>query len=265
MAVQNRVLGRGKLYFAPFLTGTYTPGGSRYIGNTPEVSLNVSSETLDHFSSDGGIREIDDSVTVQTDRKLTFTTDDVSGDNLALFFFGSTSLQTTIAGTVTDEIVLGVVKDAYLQLGISVTNPSGVRGLVAHTSPTIQVIVKDGATNLITYVDGTDYTVDLAMGRLYITAASTIAAGSSIKVTYKTGSVTRERILSGNASIEGALQYIADNPKGTNRDLYIPRVRISPNGDFALKAEKDWQGLPFNGAILKLADREAIYIDGRAY
>lgn len=59
-ATPNYTLGRGKVYFARFTSGQ-VPGPFRYIGNTPEFNLTIELETLDHFSSDEGIREKDDS------------------------------------------------------------------------------------------------------------------------------------------------------------------------------------------------------------
>jgi hypothetical protein len=47
-------------------------------------------------------------------------------------------------------------------------------------------------------------------------------------------------------------------------DYLMPYVRLSPNGDFALKSD-EWQQLSLNVEILKLADYERIYVDGRPY
>ena len=44
----------------------------------------------------------------------------------------------------------------------------------------------------------------------------------------------------------------------------MPYVKISPNGDYALKGD-EWQQIPFNIEILKKTGFEALYSDGRAY
>jgi len=94
---QNYTLGRGKVYFGRFPTGTTEPDVFRYIGNTPELSLTIENEVLDHFSSDEGIREKDDSVPLEVNRTGSMTCDNIEADNVALFFFGEKSTITTSA------------------------------------------------------------------------------------------------------------------------------------------------------------------------
>ena len=50
MPTPNYTLGRGKVYFARFTAGQ-TPGPFRYVGNSPEFSLAVETEMLDHFNA----------------------------------------------------------------------------------------------------------------------------------------------------------------------------------------------------------------------
>src|SRR5688572_23401320 len=114
---QNYTLGRGKLYFSRFVTGTQSPEGFEYIGNTPELSFTIESENLDHFSSDAGIREKDASVPLEVSRSGSFTTDAVNPENIAYFFFGSRSVVTIVGGAVTDEAHSNVTLGRYYQLG----------------------------------------------------------------------------------------------------------------------------------------------------
>jgi hypothetical protein len=60
MAGNNYVIGRGKLYWDQFLTGTQTPTGQRYLGNTPALSMTSAYQNLDHYSSDFGLRVKDE-------------------------------------------------------------------------------------------------------------------------------------------------------------------------------------------------------------
>lgn len=254
----NYVLGRGRLYFAPFQTGTQTPSHMRYIGNTSEINISISSDILAHYSSESGVREKNDSVTVQTDRTGSFVTDNVDADNLALFFFGSVGSVTQSAGSVSNEVVgpaAGVIKGGFYQLGYSATNQTGVRNISAVT------ITGNGGTPV--YVNNTDYVIDLATGMLEIPPTSAIPNNTPLRANYTRSVGTREQVLSGNVSIEGALKFVADNPKGTNRDMYIPWSRITANGDFAIKAESDWQNLPFNIDIMTPTGLASLYIDGR--
>ncbi|QHJ72774.1 structural protein [Proteus phage P16-2532] len=55
---QNYVVGRGRLFFDKFVDGcNNSEHGEMYFGNTPELSLSSDTETLDHYSSDYGMRE----------------------------------------------------------------------------------------------------------------------------------------------------------------------------------------------------------------
>ena len=100
----NLTLGRGELWFAPYLTGTTTPDGERYIGNSPEFSLTIENENLDHFNSDHGVNEKDDSIVLSTNRTGAFTSDNIGMENLALFFLGEAKTITTAAATVAPAV-----------------------------------------------------------------------------------------------------------------------------------------------------------------
>jgi hypothetical protein len=253
----NYTLGRGKLFFARFATGTRTPLGERYIGNTPEFSLTIENEELEHFSSDAGINEKDDSIALSVTRSGSLTTDNIVPDNVALFFFGEAGRVVEAGGVITNESHPEVQQGLYYQLGMSDARPSGARGIL---NTGITVVSDDSAGTVFTAVD--DYTIDLVTGRLYIVPGGAIADDTSLLVGYTIRSSTRDRVLSGGTPVEGALRYVADNPKGDNQDYYMPFVQIAPNGDYALKAE-EWQQIPFTIEVLKLTDREAIYLDGR--
>src|SRR5712664_4081121 len=107
-APQNYTLGKGELYFAPFLSGTQIPDGERYLGNTPEMTLVIQATNLDHFNSDHGIRQKDDSVVLEVTRNGKFTCDNIDIKNLAVFFFGAASILADTARTVVDEPIAGV-------------------------------------------------------------------------------------------------------------------------------------------------------------
>lgn len=265
----NYTLGRGELHFAKFKPNTRTPGGERYIGNSPEFSATISSDNLDHYNSDHGVNEKDASIVLNMNRSATFTTDNISSDNIALFFFGETDAFATVAATVTDE-VLNIAELGYTyQLGMTAANPIGAKNLAVHTVgdpdadpvvPTVNIIVKNSA-GATTYVEGVDYTVDLDKGRITILESGAIVENASLKVTYKTQTSTRTRVISGNTPVEGSLRFIPDNPEGDNFEWYMPWVKLRPNGDYALKGD-NWQTIPFTVEILKPEDKFAIYIDG---
>lgn len=257
----NQVLGRGKVFFdlfnpLPLLTG------ERYIGNTPEFTINATSTELDHYNSDEGLKVKDDSVILQLDRKGGFKVDEITNDNMALFIIGAAGIQTqtSVTAPTGTNTFLAAKLDRYYQLGRTVGNPSGVREVST-------VVVKNDAGSPVTYVANTDYSVDLVLGRIYTIPTGAIVDGvTNLVVTYGVTAKSRQVVVSSAvAAVDGALRFISFNPKGAQKDYFFPYVRLTPNGDFALKGDT-WQEIPFNMDILQLdANTPHVLLDGRAY
>jgi len=261
----NYTLGRGEIYFGRFNPGTQTPEGERYLGNTPEFNLTIESEDLDHYNSDRGIREKDDSIVLEVMRSGSLITDNIVPANVALFFFGDTATVTTTAEASLSETFTAVIPGLFYQLGQTTTNPVGVRGLVSES-----VVITSSAPAadpldppvVTTHVAGEDYEVDEALGRIQILSGGNIAGGSTIVVGYARQASTSARVISGTQAVEGSMRFLAFNPKGENYDYYMPWVKLTPNGDYALKGD-EWQQIPFTMEVLKKTGVEAIYMDGR--
>lgn len=112
-------------------------------------------------------------------------------------------------------------------------------------------------------MDGTDYTIDLDAGVIHFIEGSALAVdGADIDCTYAVAASTRERVISGSTPVEGAMMYITANPKGKDAVFIMPYVKITPNGDYALKGD-EWQQIPLSLEVLKLEGKEAIYRDGQ--
>lgn len=126
---KNYTLGRGKIFFSRFKPGTREPEGFRYIGNTPEFNLTIESEDLPHYSSDYGVREKDDGVTLEVNRSGTLITDQISPANVALFFFGEDFQISTLETLNANYVFPSVIKGRSYFIGASATEPLGVRGL----------------------------------------------------------------------------------------------------------------------------------------
>lgn len=250
-------LGRGELHFARFATGTTTAGYERYLGNSPEFSATIETETLDHFDSDHGINEKDESVPLSTNRTGSFITDNIDPENVALFFFGE-KFVFTVASATGKVQTSPLVKQGYaVQLGMTDLNPTGDRSVS-------NVVVVDADTPATTYNLNTDYTLNAELGRVTPVVGGGIADDTNLQITYDVAAHSRSRVISGSQAVSGALRYIAFNPVGPQQDWYMPYVKLSPNGDYNLKGD-EWQQIPFSIEILKLAGREALYIDGRPY
>lgn len=262
---KNYTLGRGKVFFGRFsqaqldagITDTTLPEGMLYMGNTPEFGQSAAEESLDHFDSDEGVRTKDDSVSLQVDRTGSFQTDNISVKNLALQFMAAGVLSITQAGATGATYQRTVKRGMFYQVGETNVLPTGVRGIS-------NVVVAKGVGFGTNVVSANNWQVDEATGRIYILdAAADIPDDTLIQITYDAAAGTRQQVQAGSRSIYGALQFVADNPKGTNRDFLYPYVKLTPEGDFQLKGDT-WQTMSFNFEALKKGTNIAtMYVDGR--
>lgn len=247
---------RGRLVFYPFDAAGRLLGG-RQFGNCPSFSLSVEGDKAPHYSSQGGLREKDEEVLIEITRKAAITTDNISGSNLRMFLSGTAETHTQATATVTDEAYT-VEPGGIYRLGVTAAAPTGARKLSAVT-----VKSKDGTT---TFAAGTDYTVDADLGLLQIAEAGEIKEATEVKVDYTAAEANWERIKSGNgADLKGALQLIADNAHGANRDWFFPSVSLSPTGELPLIQDgTDYSQFGFDVEVLKPDNGEAVYVDGRS-
>lgn len=259
---KNYTLGRGKVLFDRFdqnaVIGNDTKGeGYRYLGNTPTFSTTGSTEDLEHYDSDGGVKVKDDSVQLTMDRSGKFECDNIDRENIALMFQGLAQ-ELAAAGAVGVVETITVKRGRIYQLGESEANPSGNR-MVSN------IVVKKGAPGFATTVLAAgNYQSDGDLGQLYIEADSAdIPDDTEIQITYDVAASSRGQVISGSSAIYGQIKFIANNPKGVNRDYYFPYVKLSPDGDYNLKGD-DWLKMGFNFEILKRGSLEAAYVDERA-
>ena len=80
-ATSNYTLGKGVLSVATYGSAVFTD-----LGNCPSMEVEPTEETLDHFSSRSGTRNKDKLATLEKGYTLNFTLDELSVENLALFF-----------------------------------------------------------------------------------------------------------------------------------------------------------------------------------
>lgn len=246
----NYVVGRGKLFFNQFLPDTKTPaGGSRYLGNSPELSLSQDEEKLDHYSSDYGIKVKDASVSLQNDQSGSFSLDDISPENLALWFRGEVERNAIAGGAVAAYLVDAAVLGAYIQLGLSAGDQIGARNVSAVT---VKNMIGGGAGVVVTAPG--NYELDAVTGRiLVLDDATDIEEGDPLSIAYTAAAGTEELVIAAGTIIEGRMEFFAQNAAGENRDYIWPYVQVSPDGDFSLKGD-DWQTMTFSIEILKLND-----------
>lgn len=256
MAEQGKdyVLGKGKVYFDKFPTGTKLGTGERYLGNTPELSTSSDKTTLDHFDADAGVNVKDASVTIEDNVTGSLVTDHISLDNVSIFYGGEVDDQTIPSATAIAETHTAAL-GRWIQLGKTTARPQG-------TQKVTTVVVKIGSTTVLA---PTNYEVNLDLGRIYIEDdAPGITDGATLAITYDQEATTQNVIVASGAEVSGALRFISANPIGPQKDYFWPYVTLTANGDFSLKGD-EWQQIPFSFEVLKLnATTERVYITDRA-
>lgn len=250
----NYSLGKGEVSLSLFKTGTQIPTGFLPVGNCPDFSIKVTSKTLDHFSSTAGIREKDDQAVLDTERTASITTDNLSMENLAMFFLGEV-LKTSVLATVTvpSETIESPELGVVYYLGTA-TYPAGARGINATT-----VDLTQGATTL---VRGTDYLVNEDTGAIeFISGGSFVAGTDVVSGEFNLKAASHTQVISGTTPFEGALRFEATQVKGEKRSFYLPWVKLTPDGDYSMIGET-WGEMKFSVEILKPTGKEAIYANG---
>ena len=230
----NLTLGKGKMHFAEFLAGTQTPGGERFIGNSSEVTIGSEVSELDHRSSTEGRMKKDFSVVTGVERTGSIVTDDMDKKNIAIFALGAATTTSVASATGITQTITDVQPGLTYQIGTTAARPEGARKLASLTV-TVGVTLK---------TLGTDYTVDLDLGRVTIVTGGTIAADDDIIVAFNQTAHSIVRIEAGFQRKEGALRWISNNPDGPQTDYFFPWVKLGPNGDLALVAAEDWNTIP---------------------
>jgi len=125
-------------------------------------------------------------------------------------------------------------------------------GALGTGNPAITLTDSAGTTF---YVEGTDYEIlksmnDDAIGRILFKGL-TLVEGATVKATYTYATLTYEKIAAFvNTQVVGKLRFVSDNPAGTQQELMVWSVSLTPSGDTAMIGE-DWSTLSYTGEILK--------------
>lgn len=252
MASENLTLGKGELWFSPYKTGTQIGEGLEFLGNCPTFSLTAETTKLDHYGSTRGIREKDNSVTLEKTVTGSIVTDDIKPENIARFIGGSASTLTVASSTGATSAFTDVVQGRRYQLGVTTNTPTGARNVS-------NVVVETGAT---THVANTDYIVHAELGMVEIVVGGGIENGDDIEVTFDIAASTRSLVVSSVNDIEGELKFISYNAEGPLVDYFMPRVKLTPNGDFQIISE-EWTTISWNVEVLTRGSQAQVYCDGR--
>jgi hypothetical protein len=230
------------------------------LGNSPSISLEVDSETVEHESSRTGIKEVDVELTTKRTVSMTFSLDEINDRNLSLWVGGDEASFTNPGRTYTASN-LPLSTSVTLGQWYDLVDNTGARMYDLQATPTFRETA--GPTTLVL---DTDYTVDAKWGRVFLkTTATNIADGEALDYSYtpdgsEVATLDEVRALGGGEK-ELAILFISENAQGEKQREYVfHRVNLTANGSLDLIGD-DFSQMSFDGAIKKsiLADPLAPY------
>lgn len=247
----NYVLGRGVVYISPLVSGA--PTGYIDLGNAPSFSSSIDVEELLHQSSRTGTRVTDKRVIISRTVSLALTIDEITHDNLALFYVGSIAEATNPAraadiGTVGSPNTAVTFQAANWSKArwYDMVNGSGARFSLA-TSTGVTIVADAGGTP-VTLTEGTDYVLDRDLGRIFIpegsSAVTTVTLGVIVDSSEQVSANARASIQTMEAlkgtNNEYAVKFVMENPANADEPLEFEfhSVQLAADGELALIGEE---------------------------
>jgi hypothetical protein len=235
------VIPSGEVYFDRFVDETLVGEGELYLGNTPGFKVSRTFEETKRYSSYAGQVIERDAIVTQEKNSADIETDNISMDNISLWF----------GGTVSDagQAAVGLVSESFqvrrgrwYQLGSSI-NTAGVR----YVEPGVSFSVD---SNPITNING-NFVVNRSSGRIFVlNDAVDVIDGQELTVTFQWRAAEGSFVIPSGQEVVGALRFIATNEIGPKISYLFPYVRLRPKSDIDLKAET-FMSLQFDVDIRK--------------
>lgn len=219
----KHVLGKGAVLFNRFVDGTVAGPGLRFVGNVDELTIGTEDEVQDKYSSVERNSPLIASVPTRRTVELVATMTEFQSKNLALALMGSDV--NTAQGSATGQ----AYQIVNAQKGYTYKIPAFMLS---------NVVVKVAAA---TKTLGTDYTIEVKTGLIYIVPAGTIANDDEVDITYDRALITAgiDKVRGGiSGKIEGELMFRSDNLNGPNYLLRAWKVSIQPEGETGLISEE---------------------------
>lgn len=272
-ATKAYVLANGRIEFNQFpvengVEQKAKAKGFRYLGASKELNLTQENETLEHKSSECGFNVTDEEIITSSTLSGSFTLDNISTENLALFFAGDVVNQVQVQAQSKKDVIKLYPALGY-RLGVDNNNPNGVFDA---TITKIELFASEtnarsGSGSTGTLTADVDYEFAPEMAYLMIgdraTTKKVDVDGTWAVVTYDLKNSKRDVVITKNQSIVGSLLFRGCNAKGENRQYFLPKVRLSANGDYALKGGEDWTTMGFNIKALQEDGSAMLYINGQ--
>ena len=214
--------GAGKIYLNPLISGSYA--GYQDLANIASFTIGNSGADTKTLKSTAPVNygATIGSVTTPGDDTLAIKLNVPNRKNLATMLLGTDTAVTNTGAAILDEVITVIAKDTYIALS--------KRKIAASPAPVVT-----NSAGSTTYTEGSDYVVDYDNGLIYITSASTIAAGT-LKVDYTHENYTGYSIAARTSSnIIGKLLFTGENlDSGEIIRMTADSVELSPDGDFSL-------------------------------
>lgn len=205
------------------LTDEGAATGLQLKGNCPSLSIKTDSERKELIGSGrSNLGQVLSSVTIPKPASMSFSFNQVDHELFAMAFFGTNSVFTQAAGTLTDSPVT-TIADRFIEIG--------------KLQLSAVVIKNTGGT--VTYVADTDYVIEPTLGLLKALSSGAITAGQEVNVSCSYAAVNGVRMAAMTKSNVRIRLVIS----GTNFDngkrfkLVVHRARLSPSGDLAIQGD----------------------------
>jgi hypothetical protein len=236
----NPLLGRGMLFLDNLssISPTLVRTGQQAIGNVTSFQIENKVEIKEKYESmDPASSLYARGVTRQT-VSLKITGDEYTLDNLARALLGNVVTDTGAGATITGETITpagGSVLNRYYDLAN--------RNITTFTS-----LTQEPSTVLTL---GTDYTVDLLRGRIYLLPTSTvITPGSVLEASYVYGAYTYNSInVASQGTVEAYVRFLGNPIKGPTYEAEFWHVSFTPSGELGFIAD-DFGNWTLEGEVI---------------
>jgi hypothetical protein len=213
---------QGEMFLAKMINGQ--PAALLSVGSTPELQIQISSESTDHYESKTGMRAKDAVLRKQTGVSISGTLEEVTKANLAMVLSGK-SIEVA-ASTITDQAIGAVKVGEMVDLGIR--NLTGV----AFKGPADAAITAD------------KYTLDEVFGTVIFNEAIT-----DVKWSGSAGAITRTTIADNVGDEYRFFFKGVDTYQGDKVAVTLWRLELSPDTEFDLIHE-DFASYSIEGECL---------------
>lgn len=243
--VKNLAMPRGSLSFAAFDDDGVSTGEVD-LGNVTGLDLTNALEYKEHLTSHDSVVVLDAKKISAAKWTVKFTPDELSAENMALFFLGDPDKQKGASPDREDQTGASVSAqaatiflDRWIDLGKKYLKADSV------------TINNGGAIALSSCTVGTDYRIDNENGLLMILSTNTKSWTDDLDVTvdFKYGSCSLKKFIHRIRPLQGFLRYRGISEVGPRHEIKCWKVQIVPDAPLGVIKPQDYANLSFSGDL----------------